>query len=59
MTKYIYVLNHGSETLDEILEFGKSARDLKGIGFEYGSLNSKPMCVPLVKKTKFNMSNNM
>lgn len=53
------MLNHGSETLDEILEFGKSSRDLKGIGIDYGSLNSKPMCVPPVKKTKFNMSNNM
>lgn len=59
MTKYICMLNHGSETLDEILEFGKSSRDLKGIGFEYDSLNSKPMCVPPIKKTKFNMSNNI
>lgn len=35
------MLNYKSETIDEILGVGKMARNMKGVGFNYDSLNTK------------------
>ena len=37
MIKNIRMLNNGTSMLDEILEVGKSARDVTRIGFDYGA----------------------
>lgn len=41
MTKFVRMLNNGSDVLDEVLQVGKVARDLRGIGFNYQSLNKQ------------------
>lgn len=53
------MLNSGSKTLDEIIGVRKSDRDMKGISFDYSSLNVKPKFIPPVKKNEFIMSNYM
>lgn len=41
MTKIIRMLNSGSHKLDEILQLGKNARNVQGIGFNYKHLNKQ------------------
>lgn len=41
MTKYIRMLNNGSDVLDEVLQVGKVVGDLKGIGFNHQPLNKQ------------------
>lgn len=54
------MLNCGSDILDEILGVRKVARDMKGIGFDYNSMNEKEnKFVPLEQKTEFEMINYM
>lgn len=43
MTKSVRMLNNGSDMLDEILQVGKGAGNLKGIGFDYQSLKGKSL----------------
>lgn len=52
MTESTCMLNFGSETLDEILRFNKTARDMKGIGFAYSFVNAKYKFVPPVKNLR-------
>jgi hypothetical protein len=59
MTKFVRMLNYGSNVLDEILQVGKSSGNMKGIGFDYGSLNKEikiptKRFVPPKKKTTLN-----
>lgn len=44
MTKFVRMFNNGSKALDEILEVGNMANNVKGIGFYYNSM---------IKETKF------
>lgn len=41
MTKFIRMLNKGSDVLDEVLQVGKVAGDLRGICFKYPSLDKQ------------------
>lgn len=50
MTKSVCMLNSGSETLDEIIEVIKTSGDIKGIVFNYSSLNTKSKFVHHVKR---------
>jgi len=47
MTKYVWMLNNGSNALDEIQQVGKSCGNLKGIGFNYGTVN-KEIKIPCI-----------
>jgi len=40
ITKYVRMLNNGSNVLDEILQVGKTCGNMKGIGFDYGNVTS-------------------
>lgn len=46
MIKSVLMLNRGFDILGEILEVGKVARDMKGVGFNYSSMNAKNKFVP-------------
>ena len=48
MTKYVRMLNNGSDTLDKILQTGQMTRDKSGIGFN----ESKPECSHTGSKPK-------
>lgn len=41
MTKFVRMLNKGSNMLDEVLQIGKVVRDLRGIFFKIQSLHSQ------------------
>lgn len=41
MTKSVCMLNCGYEVLDKILGVGNIARYMKGIGFDYSSMNEE------------------
>lgn len=41
MTKFVRMLNNGSYVLDEVLQVGKVAGDLRWICFNYQSLNKQ------------------
>jgi hypothetical protein len=47
MTKYVRMLNNGSNVLDEILQ-GKTSGNMKGIDFNYGTVN-KEIKIPTKK----------
>lgn len=49
MTESTCMLNFCSGTLDEILRFNKTARDMKGIGFAYSCVNAKYKFVPPIE----------
>ena len=53
MTKYVRMLNNGSDTLDKILQTGQMTEDKSGIGFN----ESKPECSHTGSKPK--MSHHM
>lgn len=59
MIKSLCMLIYGFETLDQILGVGKTLRDMKGIRFDYSSLNIKSKFIPPVKRSKFITSNYM
>ncbi len=64
MTKFVRMLNNGSNVLDEILQVGKSSGNMKGIGFDYGIVNkeikiSTKKFVSPEKKTEFVMLDHM
>lgn len=59
MKKFVCMLNFGYETLDAILGIGKTTKYMKGIEFDYSSLNTKYKFVPPVKRTELIMSNYM
>lgn len=64
MTKFIRMLNNGSDVLDEILDVGNMSRNMKGIRFDYNFMN-KGIQIPTKKfvspenKTKFMMNDHM
>lgn len=39
MTKSVRMLNNGSDLLYEILKVGKMSKNMKGVGFDYNSMN--------------------
>jgi len=41
MTKYVRMLNAGSDMLDEILQLAKDSGNLTGVGFNYPSINKQ------------------
>jgi len=41
MTKSVRMLNNGSNVLDERLQVGKSSGNMKGIGFDYETVNKE------------------
>jgi len=41
MTKSVRMLNNGSNVLDKILQVGKTSRNMKGIGFDYETVNKE------------------
>jgi len=41
MTKFVRILNNGSNVLDEILRVGKTFGNMKGVGFDYGTMNKE------------------
>lgn len=58
------MLNSGSDTLDEILLFGKNAGNVLGIGFNYKHLNKQGKThvtkfIPSERKYDPTMSDNM
>lgn len=55
MTKFIPMLDFGTETLELIIGVGKTSKYMKGIGSIYKSSNSKNMYFSYVKKIKFIM----
>lgn len=55
MTKSFAMLNYGHEILDEIQGVANMSIDMKGVGFNHESLNSKTKFVPHVKKTELIM----
>lgn len=63
MTKFMCMLNNGTNMINEILEVGKMSRNLNGIGFE--SNMNKKMKIPYKKfvlpkkKTEFQMLDHM
>jgi hypothetical protein len=64
LTKSVRMLNNGSNVLDEILQVGKSSENMKGIGFDYGTVNKEIKIpiknfVPPKKKTEFVMLDHM
>lgn len=64
MKKYVCMLNNGSNMLYEILEVGKMSRNMKGIGFDYNSMNKEinihtKKFVPSEKKIDFLMVDHM
>ncbi|KAK2359745.1 hypothetical protein QL285_085090 [Trifolium repens] len=64
MTKSIRMLNNGSNVLDEILQAGKTSGNMKGIGFDNGTMNNEikiptKKFVSPVKKTEFIMLDHM
>lgn len=64
MIKYIRMLNNGSGMLDEILEFEKMSRNLKGMGVDMWSMSKKDTnhlkkFVPHKNKTEFQMFDHM
>lgn len=64
MTKFVCMLNNGSNMLDEILEVRKMFRNVIGIGFYYNSMTketkvSTKKFVPPEKKTEFLMVDHM
>ena len=64
MTKFVRMLNNGSNVLDEILQVGKSSGNMKGIVFDYGTVNKEikiptKKFVPPKKKTEFVMLDQM
>jgi len=64
MTKYVRMLNNGSNVLDEILQVGKSSGNMKGIGFDYGIVNKEikiptKKYVPPKRKAEFVMLDHM
>jgi len=64
MTKSVRMLNNGSNVLDEILQVGKTFRNMKGICFDYGTVNKEikiptKKFVPREKKTEFVMLDDM
>ena len=64
MTKYVRMLNNGSNVLDEILQVGMIFGNKKGIGFDYGTVNKEikiptKKFVPPKKKTEFVMLDHM
>ncbi|XP_057452420.1 uncharacterized protein LOC130744244 [Lotus japonicus] len=64
MIKSVRMLNRRSDVLDQILETGKMAKDMKGIGYgleptsEEGSKYENKF-VPLEKRTEFKVTNQM
>jgi len=64
MTKHVRMLNNGYNVLDEILQVGKTSGNMKGIGFDYGTMN-KEIKIPTKKfvspekKTEFVMLDHM
>lgn len=63
MTKFVCMLNNGSNILDEILEVGKTSINLKGIGFEHNKnkknkIHSRNFVLP-EKKNEFLMLNHV
>jgi len=46
MTKFVRMLNNGSNVLDEILQVGKTSGNMKGIGFDYDTVN-KEIKIPI------------
>lgn len=46
MIKSVLMLNRGFDILGEILEVGKVDRDMKGVGFNYSSMNVENKFVP-------------
>lgn len=48
MTKHVCMLNNSSDMLDKILEVGKMSRNMKGIRFDYISMN-KGIKIPTKK----------
>jgi len=48
MTKFVRMLNNGSNVLDEILQVGKTYGNMKGIGFDYRTVN-KESKIPIKK----------
>lgn len=59
MTKYVRMVNSRTENLKEILREWKTSKDMKGIGYTYGSFHSKNMFVEPIKKTEFIISSFM
>jgi hypothetical protein len=64
MTKYVRMLNNGSNVLAEILQVGKTFGNMKGIGFDYDTVNKEikiliKKFVPFEKKTEFVMLDHM
>jgi hypothetical protein len=64
MTKSVRMLNNSSNVLDEILQVGKTSGNMKGIGFDYGTMNKEiknptKKFVPPKKKTEFVMLDQM
>jgi len=64
MTKSIRILNNGSDMLDEILQVGKGAGNLKGINFNFKSLNKQGKTlvtkfIPSERKYELTMSDQM
>lgn len=55
ITKFVCMMNSKTETLSKILGVGKMSKQMKGIGCNHESSNSKNMFVPLFKKTEFIM----
>lgn len=41
MTTIVRMLNKGSNVLDKVFQIGKSAKDLRGIGFKHQSLDKQ------------------
>jgi hypothetical protein len=64
MTKYVRMLNNGSNVLDEIRQVGKTYGNMKGIVFDYGTVNNESKIptkkfVSPKKKTEFAMLDHM
>ena len=64
MTKSIRILTNGSDMLDEILQVGKRAGNLKGINFNFKYLNKQgktPVTkfIPSERKYELTMSDQM
>ncbi|XP_057432497.1 uncharacterized protein LOC130725270 [Lotus japonicus] len=64
MIKSVRMLKKGSDVLDQILETGKMAKDMKGIGYgleptSEGGSKSENNFVPSEKRTEFKVTNQM
>lgn len=51
MIESICMLNYGTENLKEVLGVGNSLKDIKGIGYNGESSNSKNMFLTPIQKT--------